>query len=247
MDHDDVQIGRILSRREALGLIGAGGTVLLGSRSSLRGAAPSPFRLPKCIVRPSQTEGPYFVDTRLNRSDVRSDPTDGSLCEGAQLTLRFQVSRLDADGCRPLPGALVDIWQCDAMGVYSGVEDINGRFDTVGKQFLRGHQVTSAEGMARFETVYPGWYEGRTVHIHFKVRTDPSAPRGHEFVSQLYFDDALTDRVLAAAPYSRHEGRRPRNADDRIFRDGGGDQLLLDVMEDGDGWAATFDLGLHIE
>jgi protocatechuate 3,4-dioxygenase beta subunit len=115
------------------------------------------------------------------------------------------------------------------MGIYSGVEDINGLFDTVGKQFLRGHQVTDADGIARFETIYPGWYRGRTVHIHFKIRTDPSAESGHEFTSQLYFDDSLTDRVLAG-----------------IFRSGG-DQLLLDVVEERDGYAAMFDIGLQID
>jgi protocatechuate 3,4-dioxygenase beta subunit len=132
------------------------------------------------------------------------------------------------------------------MGIYSGVEDINGLFDTVGKQFLRGHQVTDADGIARFETIYPGWYRGRTVHIHFKIRTDPSAESGHEFTSQLYFDDSLTDRVLAGQPYAKNEGERPRNPDDGIFRSGG-DQLLLDVVEERDGYAAMFDIGLQID
>jgi protocatechuate 3,4-dioxygenase beta subunit len=246
MEHDDVQVGRVLSRREALGLIGVSSAAVLSGSSSLEASTGLPFRLPACIVRPSQTEGPYFVDTKLNRTDVRSDPTDGSVCEGATLDLAVQVSQLNASGCRPLAGALVDIWQCDAMGVYSGVKDINGFFDTVGKQFLRGHQVTGADGIARFETIYPGWYQGRTVHIHFKIRTDPSAESGHEFTSQLYFDDSLTDHVLAGQPYAKNEGERPRNPDDGIFRSGG-DQLLLDVVEDGDGYAATFDIGLQID
>lgn len=246
MESDDVQVGRILNRREVLGLIGAGGAAMLSGSSPLEGTTGLPFRLPACIVRPGQTEGPYFVDTKLNRSDLRSDPTDGSECEGTPLHLGFQVSRINADGCHPLAGALVDIWQCDAMGVYSGVKDINGFFDTTGKQFLRGHQVTDSDGIARFETIYPGWYQGRTVHIHFKIRTDPSADSGHEFTSQLYFDDSLTDRVLAGGPYAKNEGERPRNTDDAIFRSGG-DQLLLDVVEDRDGYAATFDVGLQID
>lgn len=246
MEHDDEQVGRVLSRREALGLIGVSGAAILGGSSSLEGSTDRPFRLPACIVRPSQTEGPYFVDTKLNRTDIRSDPTDGSVCEGAPLHLGFQVSQLNASGCRPLAGALVDIWQCDAMGIYSGVEDINGLFDTVGKQFLRGHQVTDAEGIARFETIYPGWYRGRTVHIHFKIRTNPSAESGHDFTSQLYFDDSLTDRVLTGQPYAKNEGTRPRNPDDAIFRSGG-DQLLLDVVEEADGYAAMFDIGLQID
>lgn len=88
------------------------------------------------------------------------------------------MSRIDPERCEPLAGALVDVWQCDAAGVYSGVEDIADRFDTTGKRFLRGHQVTDRGGIARFTTIYPGWYRGRTVHIHFKIRTNPSAGRG---------------------------------------------------------------------
>lgn len=248
MEHDDIQKGRILSRREVLGMFGTGGVAWLGTSS--RGIAeeptPAPFRLPACIVRPSQTEGPYFVDTKLDRADIRSDPTDGTVCEGVPVSLTFQVSQLNARGCATLEGALVDLWQCDAMGIYSGVRDTAGQFDTTGKQFLRGHRVTDRGGIARFTTVYPGWYTGRTVHLHFKIRTNPSGAEGYEFTSQLYFDDALTDRVHTQAPYTRREGRRPRNGDDGIFRSGG-DQLLLNLSEDGSGFAATFDIGLQID
>lgn len=246
MEKDDVQVGRVLSRREALGLIGASGVAVLGGSSALEASPNVPFRLPNCIVKPSQTEGPYFVDTKLDRSDIRSDPTDGSVCEGTPLYLTIQLSRLNSSGCRPLPGALVDLWQCDALGIYSGVEDINDQFNTVGKQFLRGHQMSDEHGIARFLTIYPGWYQGRTVHLHFKVRTDPGSETGHEFTSQLYFDDSVTDRVLAGEPYAQNEGERPRNADDRIFQSGG-DQLLLEVVEHADGYAATFDIGLQID
>jgi protocatechuate 3,4-dioxygenase beta subunit len=249
MEHDDVQVGRILSRREVLTLLGAGGAAALtapGVASATTSAATRvPFRLPSCIVRPSQTEGPYFLDTELDRSDIRSDPTDGSVCEGARLDLEFLVSRLDPQRCEPLPGALVDVWQCDAAGVYSGVEDINDRFDTTGKRFLRGHQVTDGQGVARFTTIYPGWYRGRTVHIHFKIRTNPGGAEGHEFTSQLYFDDAFTDRVFEARPYAANTGRRTRNTDDGIYR-GSGSQLLLDVTEEGGRYRAVFDIGLQI-
>jgi protocatechuate 3,4-dioxygenase beta subunit len=249
MDHDDVQIGRILSRREVLALLGAGGAAALASPAAasdvISSVARTPFRLPSCIVRPSQAEGPYFLDTELERSDIRSDPTDGSVCEGAPLTLEFQVSRIDPQVCEPLAGALVDVWQCDAMGVYSGVEDIGGLFDTTGKRFLRGHQVTDDRGIARFTTVYPGWYPGRTVHIHFKIRTNPAGAEGHEFTSQVYFDDAFTDRVFEAQPYAANTGPRTRNPEDAIYRSGG-TQLLLEVTEDDSGYRAVFDVGLQI-
>lgn len=246
MHDDDAQVGHILSRRELIALLGAGGAALLGGPGVVRGAAVQRpgYRLPKCIVRPRQSEGPYFVET-ISRSDIRSDPADGSIRDGAPLSLRFVVSRLDAQRCEPMEGVLVDVWQCDASGVYSAFEDIGGQFDTRGQQFLRGHQVTGADGTAHFTTIYPGWYPGRAVHIHFKLRTNPRGSDGHEFTSQVYFDDELSDRVLARAPYTADPGRRIRNADDGLFPSGG-DELLLDVTKDEGGYHAVFDVGLQI-
>ena len=244
MEHDDVQIGRVLSRREVLTLLGAGGAAALATPRTTSATPRSSFRLPKCIVRPSQTAGPYFVDTDLDRSDIRADPTDGSVCDGALLALEFRVSRLDAQRCEPLAGALIDVWQCDAEGVYSGVKDINDRFDTTGQRFLRGHQVTDRDGIARFTTIYPGWYRGRTVHIHFMIRTSPGDDVGEEFASQLYFDDELTDRVFESQPYASQPGQRTRNPEDGIFRSGGS-QLLLDVTEGRGAYRAIFDIGLQ--
>ena len=118
-------------------------------------------------------------------------------------------------------------------------------FTTVGQKFLRGYQLTDARGAVRFVTVYPGWYPGRTVHIHLKIRTDPLARRGFEFTSQLYFDDALTDRIHAGAPYAARGQRRIRNRDDGIFRRGG-DQLTLATVESTGGYAAPFAIGLRL-
>ena len=229
-------------RRELLGLVGVGAALSLagGFGGTLAAAQPTPA----CVVRPRQTEGPYFVDDRLKRADLRSDPTDGSVKPGVPLALAFRVSRVDGRGCVPLAGAVVDVWQCDARGVYSGVRDFAGRFDTRGRLFLRGYQLTDADGVARFLTIYPGWYPGRTVHIHFKIRTDPAAPGGLEFTSQLYFDDAVTDRVLAQAPYARKGMGRVRNEDDGIFRNGG-EQLLLRLARDAQAYAGSFDLALR--
>jgi protocatechuate 3,4-dioxygenase beta subunit len=256
-----------LSRREVLGLIGATAAATLvsgvdlhaapkapagGARdtatagSSTAGAAPaSP---PACVVRPEQTEGPYFLDEQLERSDIRTDADDRtgrSLVLGAPLSLLFRVSRVDGAACAPLPGAIVDLWQCDAFGVYSGLRDRNGHFDTHSRTFLRGYQVTDAGGQARFTTVYPGWYPGRTVHIHFKVRTPGDGRRAHEHTSQLYFDDELTDRIHARPPYDTKGQRNRRNDRDGIFRRGG-DRLLLDLAADGEGYAGTFDIGLEL-
>ena len=196
----------------------------------------APVATSACVVRPEQTEGPFFVDEKLRRADVRSDPADGTARPGVPLALTFAVSKLSGSDCSPLAGATVDIWHCDAGGVYSDVGD------AVGKRFLRGFLETDAAGNAAFTTIYPGWYEGRTVHIHFKIRTSG----GSEFTSQLFFDDALTDKVHATPTYSSRGQRTTRNAADAIFA-AGGDQLTLTL--DGDpatGLSAAFPIALAI-
>lgn len=241
MKKNDERTGLLLSRRETMVLLGATGVAWL--MGDTLGQTATGVSRSLCVVRPEQTEGPYFVDERLHRSDIRSDPTDGRIKTGIPLTLNLQVMRLNASGCFPLPDAQVDVWQCDAMGVYSDVRDPG--FNTVGQKFLRGYQLTDAQGTARFLTIYPGWYPIRTVHIHLKIRTAPMAGKRYEFTSQLYFPDELTDRVHTALPYSSKGRRRVRNPHDFIFRDGG-DQLILDPLESNGGYAATFPIGLMI-
>lgn len=250
-DHDDdARIGRVLARREVLALFGTtAGAAMLAAWAPGRPGRRTPFALaeaaaaePSCIVRPELTEGPYFVDERLNRSDIRSDPTTGAVRPGVALALTFVVSRIDGSSCVPFEGALVDVWHCDATGIYSDVQDAG--FDTRGQQFLRGYQATAADGTASFLTIYPGWYQGRTVHLHFKIRTDPDSTAGFEFTSQLFFDDAVTDVVHAQQPYAAKGQRTLRNAGDGIYQDGR-DQLLLSPAADGaGGYVATFEIGV---
>ena len=243
MTQEDRFVGRLLSRREVVALLGTSGAAwLMAGILNPRWALPSTLG-PSCIVRPEQTEGPYFVDERLNRSDIRSDPADGRVKPGTPLALTLQVSRLSVGDCQPLAGAQVDLWQCDALGVYSDVRDPG--FSTIGQKFLRGYQITDARGEARFVTVYPGWYPGRTVHIHFKIRTAPIARRIFEFTSQLYFNDELTDRVHTDQPYAAKGPRTARNQHDRIFRRGG-DHLLLAPTATADGYSAMFAIGLQL-
>ena len=181
------------------------------------------------------------MDTGLDRSDIREER------EGVPLELTFNVSRVnegDASACGPLAGAVVDVWHCDAAGEYSAVEDnAAGDFDTRGETFLRGYQLTDENGTAMFTTIYPGWYQGRAVHIHFTIRDSPESQQGYEFTSQLYFDDALTDEVQSQGPYAEKGERDLRNSEDGIYQ-GGGDELLLDLSENGQGYAATFDIAL---
>ncbi len=235
MTEDQRQTGRILSRREVLTWLGAAGVAVLGGDPTRRAGAASSA---SCIVSPAQTEGPFFVDTQLNRSDVRSDPADGSVREGSPLTLNLAVWSVSAAGCAPIAGAMVDIWQCDALGIYSGTSDAGA----AGKKFLRGNQVTDPSGRVAFTTIYPGGYEGRAVHIHFKVRGKDPSGRGYEFTSQFYFDDATTDRVHARQPYAARK-RALRNDRDFAYRNGGS-RLLLALTEARGGHAASFDIGL---
>src|SRR6185312_10829347 len=216
LDDDDRPIGRILSRREVLALIGAGGTAAFlaactpgggtstasagasaGASASASAAATAiasaavASALPACVVVPELTEGPYYVDVELERSDIRTNTSDGAVVEGTPLTIEWMVSQADGSACMPMEGAIVDVWHCDALGVYSGVQGNSGNF-------LRGFQRTDANGKATFQTIYPGWYQGRAVHIHFKIRTDPDASAGFEFTSQLFFDDDLSRTVYSS-------------------------------------------------
>ena len=104
--------------------------------------------------------------------------------------------------------------------------------------------MTGADGVARFTTIYPGWYRGRAVHIHFKIRSSASATAAYEFTSQLFFDDALTDRVHAQQPYAAKGQRDLRNSGDGIYNQGGS-ELVLTVIPSSHGYAATFDIALQ--
>lgn len=255
LDNDDEQVGRILSRREVLALLGGSSAAFLAAcapggalasptpttaATSTATAAPTAAAtaaataLPSCIVRPALTEGPYFVDEKLERSDIRSDPGTGAVRPGALLTLNFLVSRVSGSSCTKLSGAMVDVWHCDALGVYS---DVNG---ARGQKFLRGFQNTDASGSAKFTTIYPGWYQGRAVHIHFKIRPTSAS----EFTSQLFFEDALSTEVFAQAPYSQKGTQGiTRNAQDGIFQQSQG-KLTLNVTKSGSAYAAAFDIGI---
>jgi protocatechuate 3,4-dioxygenase beta subunit len=198
-------------------------------------AQPAPAARPACIITAEQTEGPYFVDHRLNRSDLRKD-VDGSMREGLPLQLTLRLQSVEGGNCQPLAGATVHVWHCDAAGEYSGVEGSRS-------QYLRGYQTSGTDGTVRFRTIYPGWYPGRTVHIHFKVLARGKDGKPYELTSQLYFDDAVTDKVMAQAPYAKRGQRDRINRSDGLFRRGGR-ELMLRLAEDGKGYAAQFDVGV---
>ena len=264
MDNDDKPIGIVLSRRDALKVLGFGSAALLVSciapdvtdiltptpgtdpTSTLAPStqAPATRAALSCVVRPELTIGPYFVDDQLNRSDIRSEPLDGSIREGIPLTIAIGVFDVSQNSCNPVEDAQVDIWHCDAQGVYSGVA--NPGSDTSNQKFLRGYQITDGTGGAKFLTIYPGWYSGRAVHIHFMIRTIGADGQNYEFVSQFFFDEALTDQVHATQLYSSRGYRTMLNANDNIYSNGG-DQLVLDASGDNsNGYSATINIGLDL-
>jgi protocatechuate 3,4-dioxygenase beta subunit len=154
------------------------------------------------------------------------------------------VSRISEGGCSPLEGAILDLWQCDAEGVYSDAVDESQGLDTTGKKYLRGYQVTDKNGVVTFTTIYPGWYPRRTPHLHYKIRSPASAKSPYEFVGQMYFDDSMSDRVYAQPPYARRGKRNVSNLTDRIYNSDGGRQSMLTVKPAKDRYLGSFDVAL---
>lgn len=162
---------------------------------------------------PQQTEGPYFVDGMPNRSDITSDSSNGVTQEGINLSLTIHVYGIDNGSCVPIKGAKVDVWHANSTGVYSGV----GEMGTTGSNFLRGNQITDDNGTVDFSTIYPGWYPGRAIHIHDKVRIVNESQDNLEWTSQIYFDDSLNEEILKKTPYSNHGSPETTNEQDMIF------------------------------
>lgn len=229
-----------INRRQTLLVLGGAGASLLiaaNARDSLA-RAQTTF---DCILSPEMTEGPYWVDEKLNRSDIRNDLSSGTIKAGVLLTLSITVHSVTSTACGLLPGAQVDIWHCDAGGLYSNVSANN----TVGQNFLRGYQITDDEGKVTFTTIYPGWYQGRTVHIHLRVRTFSGSQVTGEFTSQLFFDDAVTDQVFTASPYNTRGARNTRNSNDNIYN--GQTRTLLTLTETATGYEAAINVGVDLE
>ncbi len=186
------------------------------------------FAQATCTLTPQQTEGPYWFDAR----QVRRDITEGK--PGVPLRLLLRV--VSASTCLPIPNALAEIWHCDAAGIYSGYSAQG----TAGQTFLRGIQTSDADGIVEFQTIYPGWYRGRTTHIHFKVHF------GNQTLvtAQLYFAESTSSTIYTTvSPYSSRGTKDTSNTGDGIYRDGG-DQLLVQVQPDGSGYLGTVTLSI---
>jgi protocatechuate 3,4-dioxygenase beta subunit len=227
--HQELDADNRLSRRDSLVQAGGLAIAVLGAGALPAAAATSTAETSavSCVLAPEMTEGPFYIANEKVRRNIREGQA------GIALALRLAV--VDSSSCKPITGAAVDIWHADAAGAYSG-EQSNG---TAGRTFLRGIQRTDAAGVARFDTVYPGWYQGRTVHIHVKVHVSGSVVH----TGQLFFNDGLTDTVFARKPYNTRGTRDVRNAQDSIYQ-GGGSRSLLGVTRKGTGYLGTIALGV---
>ena len=226
------------TRRQTFGIVGTAGAGLLiasGVRGlqSLDGADGAAARSsnatyrPACTLTPEQTEGPYYVDLgKIRRNIVAGRP-------GVPLTMRVRV--VNSNTCKPIEGAAVDIWHCDAVGVYSS-EASEG---TAGQTFLRGIQLTDEEGVAEFQTIFPGHYQGRTTHIHLKVhiggqRNGKHYDGGHvSHTGQLFFSEAVSAQVFALAPYNQSTSPVTTHAEDSIYIDQHGASSVLKLKRAG--------------
>jgi hypothetical protein len=234
-EHDPIENERLTRRRSLLRLAGiaaaAGGVgaLRLDDADAASGPLAVSSGLVKCILTPELTEGPYYVAGEKLRRDV----TEGKA--GTALLLRLTV--VNASTCKPVKNASVEIWHCDAVGVYSGAVANNP-----GTNFLRGVQKTNATGVATFKTIYPGWYQGRAVHIHLKVHVAGTVVH----TGQLFFPASVTNVVYKRAPYSAH-GTTPDtlNPNDSIFRNGGSKGLLT-LKKNGTGYIGSIGMGVQL-
>lgn len=203
---------------------------------------------------PQQIEGPYFIDGIPNRSDIRPETSDGSIQEGIPLQLIINTYDVEDDGsCIPFNGAKVDIWQANSQGIYSDVMDQGSE----GKNFLRGYQIADDNGTVRFITIYPGWYEGRAIHIHVKVRSLEGLQEQYpfEWTSQFYLNNSINEQVHKQPPYSNHGPVTTLNEEDGIYAgpstDGlvlinAGEPLMLNLTDDQQGgYVGTFNIGVN--
>jgi len=209
------------------------------ARSVVEGAT----TMPDCVLTPGQEEGPFYIDLAQVRQDIVENRP------GVPLALALTV--VDSDTCEPIRDAAVDIWHCDALGVYSG-EPSEG---SEGETYLRGIQLTDGIGLAEFATIYPGQYPGRTTHIHVKVhiggrQSDGTYSGGHvSHTGQLFTSDRRDAEVFALAPYNRNTTEIISRNADGIFRYQGGSSSALALAPVGnslarDGLTAGVTLGV---
>jgi protocatechuate 3,4-dioxygenase beta subunit len=265
---------RRITRRQALGAAGTAGAALLAARPALAAlgdlvaATPAAAANTKAAVAvtPSMTEGPYWIDEMLRRFDVRANTSSASTSAGAAqagVPLTLKINVLDASSGGAINGAHVDIWHANAYGLYSdeggqqtGGGTTNG--NTTGQNFLRGYQITGVDagaetapvdGQVSFKTIWPGWYSGRTIHIHVRVRTYNGSAVATNYTTQIFFSDADNNAVLSgAAPYNTRSPKTDptTNQTDNVLGQAGSvSGNIVGVSGSlAEGFAAVFNIGL---
>ncbi|MFI6295599.1 intradiol ring-cleavage dioxygenase [Nonomuraea sp. NPDC050790] len=248
------------TRRTALAVLAASGlgacapatsdSLATGSASPGGTASGGAAAAPVCVTTPEVTEGPYYLANQLVRRDIREGKP------GLVLDMALTVVDVDA-GCAPQPGTPVEIWHCDAIGYYSGFVDRSpgGTVppeDGVGddRTFLRGVQVTGADGVARFTTILPGWYGDRVIHIHVKVHKGGQVGKTYEGgttvqTTQILFPDDVMAAVRTREPYTRHQLEPAKLADDMVYsRADEPDTMVPAMTATPDGYSLTMTLGV---
>jgi protocatechuate 3,4-dioxygenase beta subunit len=239
-----VPIPKRFSRREALGLLGGAGAAVSAAcngetptsptTTTTTSATSSTTTTPTgtsaaCAVSPQETIGPYPSLADFFRSDIREGRS------GLPVTLTITVVNVN-NGCAPVSGAAVDVWQCDAAGDYSQYGS------TRAETFLRGIQTTDANGRVTFTTIYPGWYQGRATHIHVEVTINGQSVK----VTQMAFPDSVTAAVYTTGVYTSRGQNPTTNASDGIFRDSLSEELATVAGDTTSGYRATFQVGIAI-
>jgi protocatechuate 3,4-dioxygenase beta subunit len=245
-----------LDRRKALKLLGAvaasgilincGGGTTTSTTSTGTGTGTTSSDS-TCTVTPEGEEGPYFVDDSASgylRSDIRSNLDGSSVQVGVPLTLKITVVD-NQNSCDPMSNVQIDIWHCNAEGIYSA-ESVENTSD---QSWLRGYQLTNSSGLVTFTTVFPGWYEGRTTHIHLRLRsTYDSNDSGGGNTTQLFFDQTLSDSIYTSvAPYNSRGTDSTTNANDHVFTgETKGENLVALTGDSTNGYAGTCTISLPI-
>lgn len=236
---DDDLSRSTLTRRQTLTALATAGATVLPTYAQAQPAAMSRL-LPGahvCVLTPQEEDGPFYFDAKLDRSDI----TEGK--PGVPLALVLQI--VEAGNCAPLKGARVDVWHADAIGYYSGERGQGDarNVSTTDQHFLRGSQVTSDDGQVSFTTVYPGWYKGRTAHIHCKIFLDDKTV----LTTQIYFPDALSEYIYRnVKPYNtRAHERDTVNANDYVLNVSGNDRTsFCNIKEEADRYVASLVIGV---
>lgn len=243
---------RLLSLAGVVGLSGCGNSKsVTSSSSSGTTTSTGSGSSTACTRGTSTTEGPYWVDgdtASPKRADIRADTITTAKqngYNGVALSLNFAVYTYSSNGCTPLENARVDVWHCDAQGIYSDEASQNETsLDYSEDNFLRGYQLSDANGLVSFSTIFPGWYTGRTTHIHLRIRTyDSSGNVSINSTTQVFFDDAIATTVYGSSSYySRSKTRDTYNTNDSIYQS----SLLMSVSGSvSDGYSNTlYGIGL---